>query len=138
MSLKLPMKLNFTGDADFDVMGSSPSSADYRAALPPDGEASGSLTLPFVLNIGLSDVIMDGDLRISAEVALTHWESYEELRFTLPDGTDAVSPKNWNNTATYRFGAEYKAAENIMVRAGYVFDMTPVPSATLDLSLIHI
>ena len=79
---------------------------------------------------------MDGDLRISAEVALTHWESYEELRFTLPDGTDAVTPKNWNNTATYRFGAEYKAAEGILVRAGYIFDMTPVPAATLDASLI--
>ena len=136
MSVKLPMTLNFTGDADFDMMGTSPSAADYRAALPPDGEASGSLTLPFVLNVAISDVLMDGDLRISAEVALTHWESYEELRFTLPDGTDAATAKNWNNTATYRFGAEYKAAENIMVRAGYVFDMTPVPSATLDTSLV--
>ena len=136
ISLKLPMTLNFTGDADFDMMGTSPSSADYRAALPPDGDASGTLTLPMVLNIGMSDVIMDGDLKISAEVALTHWESYEELRFTLPDGSDAVTPKNWYNTATYRFGAEYKAAEGIFIRGGYVFDMTPVPSATLDSSLI--
>ena len=136
VSLRLPMTLNFSGDADFDMMGASDSSPDYRAVLPPDGEASGTLTLPLVLNIGLSDVILDGDLRISAEVSLTHWESYEELRFTLPDGTDAVTPKNWNNTATYRVGAEYKAAEGILVRAGYIFDMTPVPSATLDASLI--
>ena len=136
MSLKLPMKLNFSGDADFDMMGGGANAPDYRAALPPDGDASGSLTLPLVLNIGMSDVILDGALRISAEVALTHWESYEELRFTLPDGTDAATPKNWNNTATYRFGLEYKATESVMVRGGYVFDMTPIPSATLDTSLI--
>ena len=136
ISLKLPMTLNFSGDADFDMMGTSDSSPDYRAALPPDGDASGTLTLPMVLNIGLSDVIFDGSLRISAEVALTQWESYEELRFTLPDGSETATAKNWNNTATYRFGAEYLASESVKIRAGYVFDMTPIPSATLDTSLI--
>ena len=33
-------------------------------------------------------------------------------------------------------GLEYKATESVMLRGGYVFDMTPIPSATLDTSLI--
>jgi long-subunit fatty acid transport protein len=136
VSMKLPMKLKFEGNANFDMMGDSATIADYRGSLPPDGAAGGDLTLPLAVNVGISDVFFEGDLRISGEVALLHFESYDELRLVLPDGSESVSPKNWNNTISYRFGLEYKAAEETFLRCGYVFDTNPIPAATLNSSLI--
>lgn len=138
VSIKLPMNLKFEGNADFNMMGDSESIADYRNSLPPDGPASGDFNLPLAVNVGLSDVYLEGDLRLSGEVSLLHFESYDELRLVLPDGTESVSPKNWNNTISYRFGLEYKAAEQTFLRCGYVFDTNPIPSATLNSSLIDL
>lgn len=136
LSVKLPMPLDFRGTADFDMMGESDSSPDYRGVLPPDGDAGGVLTLPLAVNVGMSDVYMDGDLRFSIEAVLLHFESYDELAIDLPDGTQSISPKKWNNTISIRSGLEYAAAEDVFLRAGYVYDTNPIPSGTLNASLI--
>ncbi|MBT6179910.1 MAG: hypothetical protein HOI23_21895 [Deltaproteobacteria bacterium] len=138
LSIKLPMKLAFEGNADFDMMGDSATLADYRGSLPPDGAAGGDLTLPLAINVGISDVFLEGDLRLSGEIAMVNFESYDELRLALPDGSESVSPKNWNNTVSYRIGAEYKVAEQTFIRGGYVFDTNPIPAATLNSSLIDV
>ena len=67
-------------------------------------------------------------------MSYTHWESYEELAFVLPDGSTNASPKNWHNTITVRVGAEYDFG-GVLGRAGYMNDMSPIPEETLDTTL---
>lgn len=135
-SVKMPMTLNFEGQANFDSYTQGASEPDYRGALPPDGDASGSLTLPLNINFGVADTYMDGKLRVSMEAVLLNYEVYKELRFVLPDGSEAASAKNWKNTLSVRTGLQYTLTEDLFLRAGYVFDTNPVPASTLNSSLI--
>lgn len=43
-----------------------------------------------------------------------------------------VTPENWKNTSTLRFGTSYKINPSIELRAGLGLDETPIPSNTLS------
>ncbi len=70
----------------------------------------------------------------------TGWSTYDELRVILArpifvNGvlTDTlVTPKNWHDAWAFRFGANYEVKEGMKVRAGYIYDLTPVPSGSFD------
>jgi long-chain fatty acid transport protein len=40
--------------------------------------------------------------------------------------------KNWKDAWAFRFGASYQIKENMTWRAGYIYDLTPVPDGTFD------
>jgi long-chain fatty acid transport protein len=47
-----------------------------------------------------------------------------------------VAPENYNNTTTLRLGAEYKlAAQGMSLRAGFIYDPTPIPRESLTAQL---
>ena len=47
-----------------------------------------------------------------------------------------VQPKDYKDTITARFGVEYGLPQyNCAVRAGFIYDPTPVPRTTLDATL---
>jgi long-chain fatty acid transport protein len=65
------------------------------------------------------------------------WSTYDQLRVNLsnpisPGVTSITIPKNWNDSWAFRFGTNYEVWSGFKLRAGYIFDMTPVPSSTLD------
>jgi len=68
----------------------------------------------------------------------TGWSSYDMLEINLDSpanalyGNKLVQPKNWEDAIALRFGASYKLRPNMTLRAGYIYDMTPVPASTLD------
>ena len=70
----------------------------------------------------------------------TGWSSYDQLQVNLNNvilvGGKPTSvltqPKNWNDAWAIRFGVNYAIKEKIKLRAGYIFDMTPVPDSTFD------
>ncbi|MFA5183775.1 MAG: outer membrane protein transport protein, partial [Syntrophales bacterium] len=61
---------------------------------------------------------------------------YKKLKVNLdrPVGgtTTITTPKNWNDAWAFRFGANYKIREGMKVRAGYIYDLTPVPDDGFD------
>ena len=127
LTYKSPVALDFSGKADFDI------DPVYRSQLPPDGDASTSLTLPQSLALGVAYKPFGG-LEVEVDGQWTGWSSYDELALTLPDGSETTSPKHWRDTFNVRVGAQYDLGP-VALRAGYTYDPTPVPRRTLDFSL---
>ncbi len=119
--------LDFEGTGDFDIVD------PYRAQLPPDGDISTSVTLPQQVWGGLA-FDASPNLQLEYNAVWINWEKFEELRISLPGGVDTVTPENYRNTVSHRLGLEYKWP-TAAVRAGFVYDPTPIPSSTLSAQL---
>jgi long-chain fatty acid transport protein len=125
---RLPVELGFDGEANFDIDDPA-----LRSALPPDGYGSVSLTLPAVFAAGVA-YRFTPELQAEVNANYTGWSSYDELPIELPDGSMQVSERNWEDKVAYRIGLEY-SRDRWAARAGYAYDPTPVPDATLDFTL---
>jgi long-chain fatty acid transport protein len=70
----------------------------------------------------------------------TGWSTYDQLRVKLdtPIPVNGVpssvitTPKNWHDAWAFRFGVNYEIKEGLKLRAGYIYDLTPVPDDTFD------
>jgi long-chain fatty acid transport protein len=70
----------------------------------------------------------------------TGWSSYDKLKVNLSSAvpvnglmtTTITTPKNWHDTWAFRFGANYEVNERMKLRAGYIYDLTPVPDSSFD------
>lgn len=120
---------DFTGKADFDI-------ADpYRSQLPPDGNISTSVKIPQSVAVGAAYRPTPA-LEIEANAVYVNWSKFSEIRIHLPDMTDSVAPQDYEDTVTFRLGVEYKLPKlGAAVRAGYMYDPTPIPATTLTAQL---
>jgi long-chain fatty acid transport protein len=120
---------DFSGKGDFDI------AAPYRDQLPPDGDISTSVKIPQSVNIAVAVRPVE-NLEIEADGLWVNWSKFKEIRIHLPDMTDTVSPQNYDDTFTLSLGAEYKLpAYNAAIRAGYIYDPTPIPASSLTVQL---
>jgi long-chain fatty acid transport protein len=66
----------------------------------------------------------------------TGWSSYDQLKVDLAAPVlgrrTLVSPKNWHDAWAFRFGGNYEIKPGMKLRAGYIYDLTPVPDSTFD------
>jgi long-chain fatty acid transport protein len=70
----------------------------------------------------------------------TGWSTYDQLKVNLDTPVlvnrvatnTIITPKNWRNSWAFRFGANYAVNEAMKLRAGYIYDLTPVPDSTFD------
>src|SRR5439155_13690224 len=121
------VKEDFSGTGSFNV---DPSTPQYRALLPVDGDIKTSVTLPQTVNGGVAYLPMP-DLELEADVLWTNWSKFDRLVITTPtasgSGTMAVvQPQNFSDTFTWRLGGEYKFPRlGAAVRAGLIIDPTP-------------
>jgi long-chain fatty acid transport protein len=128
LTYRSPVKLVFDGHADFDAP------AEYRITLPPDGQASTSITLPQSVGLGISFApIPEWD--IEADGGWRGWSSYDRLDLRLPDGSVQSSHKGWKDSFSVRVGTEVLLGEQWSARLGAIWDQTPVPASTLDFEL---
>ncbi|MDP3030332.1 MAG: outer membrane protein transport protein [Deltaproteobacteria bacterium] len=133
LSYRSEVKVKIDGDAEYSV--------DPKvAAFFPNGGAHSQFVFPpslfaGVAYKGLAPWVFECDL------TWTGWSTFEELRVTLdrpvssPPKSVSVQPRNWNDVFAYRFGVNYKWDEAITIRAGYIFDESPVPDETMDPSI---
>lgn len=117
------VKLDFDGNGDFDI------AQPYRDQLPPDGAISTSITLPQSIAGGVAYSPIP-QLEFEANVVWINWSKFKELRIELPDDTATVAPQNYGNTTTFRLGGEYAINDQASVRAGFIYDPTPIPDTT--------
>jgi long-chain fatty acid transport protein len=76
-------------------------------------------------------------LVLEFDVTWTGWSTYDFLRLDLnpalpPATTTILQEKKWRDAWAFRFGGNYEIKPGLKVRAGYIYDLTPVPSSTLD------
>tara|TARA_R110001583_G_scaffold3806_4_gene23228 strand:+ start:3213 stop:4511 length:1299 start_codon:yes stop_codon:yes gene_type:complete len=123
------------GDVEFSV-------PTAFSPLFPDGGVSATLPLPASLNFGFAYQINEKWL-VSADVNFVQWDVYKSLNFdfenessiTIPTSptttmnvpvvADTKNTRDWDNSMTYRIGAQYSANEKLDLRAGFYYDETP-------------
>ncbi|MBA3459359.1 MAG: outer membrane protein transport protein [Deltaproteobacteria bacterium] len=129
VSWRSQIDLDVEGTGDFDM------AAPYRSQLPPDGDISTTLHLPMSVSGGVAYRPME-QLELELNAVWINWEKFDTIDITLPDGSHNVQPQDYSNTVTLRLGGEYKLpAQKLALRAGYVYDPTPVPSTTISARL---
>ncbi len=112
------------GDAKFSVP------ASMQTYFPADNTFSATLPLPanLVLGLGWSP---NEKLTVGLDIQYVFWSAYQSLDFDFGTNTDALqdseNPRNFENSAVYRIGAEYHLNEKIDFRAGVYYDQTPIP-----------
>jgi long-chain fatty acid transport protein len=117
------VQLDFEGKGDFDI------AQPYRDQLPPDGDISTAITLPQQVWGGVA-VRPIPELELELDGVWIDWSKFDELRIQLPADQVTVAPQDYEDKFTVRFGAEYDVNKQVAVRAGFVYDPTPIPDTT--------
>lgn len=116
--------------------------------LPANFDARLGITFPQSAGIGIKHVIAEQH-RISADVIWYGWhDAFDNLGLRLSNGSNPLLnslltalgtptihdsiPLNWMDSVSIRTGYEFKATENDVWRAGYVYHPSPAPSNTLN------
>ncbi|PID57151.1 hypothetical protein CSB45_07935 [candidate division KSB3 bacterium] len=93
-----------------------------------------TLSLPQIVGAGLAFQATDG-LELIADLNWLNWSVYENIDFDFSDNTpyfpDTENPRDWEDTWTFRLGGEYMLKEHIALRAGYLFDQSPIPDKSI-------
>ncbi|MDD3300363.1 MAG: outer membrane protein transport protein [Bacteroidales bacterium] len=100
-------------------------SPDITKALALDGQNfTAELPIPSNLHLGAAYKPNDKWL-VSAELQYVGWSAYDTLSIAFPHAT-IHQEKNFSNSMIYRVGGEYYASEKFTLRAGFIYDSTPV------------
>ncbi len=104
-----------------------------------DNPATTSMTLPDLVALGAGYQL--DKLFLTFDVNYTMWETYDELEVDIDTGDDEEAidsftiENNWENAFAFRLGGEYEVVEDVPVRLGVAYDMTPIPDETVNASL---
>jgi long-chain fatty acid transport protein len=128
-------RVSFSGQAEIknlQYLGFLPTSDMTRDVTWPSWIAAGAAFKP------------SNDLTFTADLQFTNWSIVDQIKTTFKDtiwnllmtssGRD-IMVMNWKNATQIRFGAEYVVSASLAVRAGYYFDPSPAPDATLNILL---
>ncbi|HET8885412.1 MAG TPA: outer membrane protein transport protein [Salinimicrobium sp.] len=109
------------GEANFENVPDSPLTNF------PDTTFDAALPMPAELAVGVSYEFGDKWL-VAVDLNRTFWSVYNSLDIDFADDAipDSKNVRNYANSNTYRFGVQYKALQNLTLRAGYYLDKSPV------------
>lgn len=135
------VKINFDGVIHFN----NPAGTAFENILI-DQDVSTNLTVPDTFNLGVGWLVFD-KLFVTADVSYIMWSTYDRIVVEFseqspqaqpgqdPRKPDQVSISDWHDSMAFRIGAEYDVLKNLSLRAGFAYDMTPVPDDTVGPSL---
>lgn len=136
LSYRSPVTMKVNGDADFSDIPSGLVGLGYFH----DTSASGTVTLPDSFAFGVA-MYPTEKLSIEVGAVYTLWSKYDELKInygsplyspTAGAITQTVTPKKWSDVWRFNVGVEYAALDWLDLRAGYVFDQSPLNDDTID------
>jgi long-chain fatty acid transport protein len=144
-------------DGDVDVTNISSSTIAFASAfglpagttfqapgviIPAGGTAGssfatkGSTTLHLPATAALGIAYIRDRVTVEVDVDWTFWSSWKRLDIDIqPQGAllaDINSRRSWKSVAALRIGGEYRVTNPLALRAGFVYDPTPVPADTMD------
>jgi long-chain fatty acid transport protein len=128
-SFRSEIQLSVEGTADFSW--SSGATASWDADLL-DTDVQGTEPIPQLISLGIVRTPFE---RWSLEIDAVHtrWSAYDQLVVEYDnDLGDQASVKCWNDTWRFQAGLEYKVYDWLDLRAGYVFDESPIPDEYVD------
>ncbi len=99
-----------------------------------DQKARTSLRIPNTVTFGLATWPTDR-LAITTDLHYTRWSEFKTISVAFPAGSPTPgfsSVQNWKDSLSARVGLEWLAWRGLALRAGVGYDMTPIPSQTLQ------
>ena len=136
---KLMIGLNYRSQVDMEVedgeaIFTNVPDEDQAGLIPDQTSFSSTLPLPSYLTLGLSYKATD-KLTLAADISRAGWDAYQSLTFTygqqVGGSSETTAPRNYENSYTYKFGAEYAISDMFMLRAGTYYDESPVQDGYL-------
>jgi len=106
--------------------------------------ASANLTFPHLLTLGVS-VSRFSPWVFNFDITWTGWSSFRaiEVRSSQPllfNGVPTkllVTPRDWHDAWTFRFGVNCQVHPLVKLRAGYTYDLSAIPDSTFDPQIIN-
>ncbi|MBO7238507.1 MAG: outer membrane protein transport protein [Elusimicrobiaceae bacterium] len=96
--------------------------------------AAGAITLPDSITTGIAFQATDNWV-MEAGIVGTFWSAYDQIIIEYTDSETAPTihnKKNYKDVYRLNFGTEYLLNKNWAVRAGYVFDKSPINTQDMD------
>lgn len=129
------MDIDFEGKADITQISTGTPALDalIAAGLPPDQDIRTTIPFPATLQVGVAtSAIPTWDIEF--DITHTTWSDFETLQveFVRTPAFNLVRPQNWEDTRSYRLGANKRATENWDVRLGAVYDENPQPTESVS------
>ena len=126
------------GDVEYTLVG-TPASPMGKALAQRgynqnfhDGDAHATVVLPDSVAGGISWTPIP-ELSFEAGAVWTRWSTFKSLRIHLPEPINiSESHKDWKDTWRLNFGVEYEPLDWLTLRAGYVYDRSPMTSQFED------
>lgn len=112
-------------------------SVDLAALNIRSADAEGSISLPDSISAGIAFRPTDA-WTLEAGIVGTFWSSYDQILIQYKDITGPTGSPFINNKKKYKdvyrlnFGTEYKLNQNWALRAGYVYDKSPINKHEMD------
>jgi long-chain fatty acid transport protein len=105
----------------------------------PSSTGESTIVFPPSLTMGISYSRFK-PFAFEFDTTWTGWSSYSKLKVNLDQQikingvptTTITTPKGWHDAWAFRFGASYEVKEWMKLRAGYAYDLTPVPNSSFD------
>ena len=124
------------GENEFTVENIGAFPAASQSALRSryqDSSARGEVIMPDSIAGGVSWAPTK-DLSFEAGAIWTRWSTFRTLRIHLGEPMNAVSEskKKWDDAWRLNFGVEYEANDWLTLRAGYVYDQSPMTDTYAD------
>ena len=134
VSYRTPSQIRTRGENTFKIKN-APSEADAAKIKQkfPDSGARGTVILPDSIAFGLAWMPTE-KFSLEAGATWTQWSNFRTLRIHLGDPMNHVaeSKKQWKNSWRVNVGAEYDLTDWLALRAGYVYDQSPMTSNWAD------
>lgn len=139
------------GEAEFEQIMTGMPAVDGQIAAGLPTAADGGNTIGIATEIPFPWQIVGGIMyqptdKVTLELDIIQWgwSEFDELVFDFakeqetgdintPD--NSVNVEDYEDSAQYRFGIEYQATEQLALRAGYVYDKSPVPDKSVSVLL---
>ena len=125
--------VGFTSAIAHDLEGTAmftnvPAVAALRASFANTG-AHARVTTPEILDISVYHELSP-QWAVMADVSWTNWSRFKNLIITYdnPLRSATVTKESWKDGYFFALGAEYKASEQLAVRAGVAYDKAPTPT----------
>jgi long-chain fatty acid transport protein len=134
-SYRAPMDINFKGDVTITQIstGNAQLDAQIKPELPPSQPVTTTLNFPSITNLGIATTaIPKWDLEF--DVVHTGWSRFKTLQvnFVTTPSASLNRPQNWDNSNSYRLGANRTINQTWDVRFGLLYDRTPQPTENVS------
>jgi len=126
---------NYRTETDITFEGTFSSPAQSIPVLPGSVE----ITLPAIAEFSGSHQL-DEKVGVHYSILWTGWSSFDSLeaQVTMPTGDKFIAfekTEDFSDAMRYSIGADYQYSENLMLRAGFAFDESPVSQQHLSISI---